>query len=73
MALKGQGKRVEITDMDRRKLERIVNASSSEVRMVKRARIGAGQGLTTVQIAERVGCSERTVKKWRHALRTSWD
>jgi transposase len=67
MALKGAGKRVEISVEDRRELERIVRASSSEVRMVERARIvlAAGEGLTTGQIAERVGCSERTVKKWR--------
>jgi transposase len=67
MALKGAGKRVEVPDGDRRELERIVRASSSEVRMVERARIvlAASEGLTTAQIAERVGCSERTVKKWR--------
>ncbi len=67
MALKGVGRRVEISDQDARELERIVRASSSEVRVVERARIvlAAGEGLTTAQIAERVGCSERTVKKWR--------
>jgi transposase len=48
-------------------LERIVRAASSEVRIVERARIvlAASEGLTTEQIAERVGCAERTVKKWR--------
>jgi len=48
-------------------LERIVRASSSEVQMSERARIvlAAGEGLTTEQIARRVGRSERTVKKWR--------
>jgi transposase len=67
MAVKGAGKRLEIPEADRRELERIVRASSSEVRMVERARIvlAAGEGLSTAQIAERVGCSERTVKKWR--------
>jgi transposase len=67
MALKGAGKRVEITDEDRRELERIVRAASSEVRMVERARIvlAASEGLTTAQIAQRVGCGERMVKKWR--------
>jgi transposase len=67
MALKGVGKRIEISGEDRRELERVVRASSSEVRMVERARIvlAASEGLTTEQIAERVGCSERTVKKWR--------
>ena len=67
MALKGVGRRLEISDEDRAELERIVRAASSEVRMVERARIvlAAGEGLTTEQIAARVGCSERTVKKWR--------
>ncbi|MGH2803252.1 MAG: IS630 family transposase, partial [Thermoleophilaceae bacterium] len=61
------GKRLVISDEDRAELERIVRASSSEVRMVERARIvlAAGEGLTTGQIAVRVGCAERTVKKWR--------
>ena len=68
MAVKsGAGRRLEISPEDRRELERIVRASSSEVRMVERARIvlAAGEGLSTAQIAARVGCSERTVKKWR--------
>ena len=67
MALKGVGKRVEVSEEGRRELERIVRAASSEVRMVERARIvlAASEGLTTEQIAERVGCGERTVKKWR--------
>jgi hypothetical protein len=52
MALKGVGRRVEVSEEDRRELERIVRASSSEVRMVERARIvlAAGEGLTTEQI-----------------------
>ena len=53
---------------DRLVLERIVRASSSEVRVVERARIVlcAAEGrLTAAAIAERVGCAERTVKKWR--------
>jgi transposase len=67
MALKGVGRQVEVSDEDRRELERIVRASSSEVRMVERARIilAASEGLTTAQIAARVGCGERMVKKWR--------
>ena len=67
MAVKGAGRRVEVSEQDRRELERIVRAASSEVRMVERARIvlAASEGLTTGQIAERVGCAERTVKKWR--------
>jgi transposase len=67
MAVTGVGRRVEISDGDRRELERVVRASSSEVRMVERARIvlAAGEGLSIAQIALAVGCSERTVKKWR--------
>jgi transposase len=67
MAVAGVGKRLEVSDEDRVELERIVRASSSEVRMVERARIvlAASEGLTTTQIAVRVGCAERTVKKWR--------
>jgi transposase len=67
MALKGVGKRIEVSAEDRRELERIVRAASSEVRMVERARIvlAASEGLTTEQIAARVGCGERMVKKWR--------
>jgi transposase len=67
MAVKGSGRRVEIGGEDRAELERIAGAVSCEVRMVERARIvlAAGEGLTAAQIAERVGCAERTVKKWR--------
>ena len=67
MPAAGVGKRLVISEEDRVELERIVRASSSEVRMVERARIvlAAGEGLTTEQIARRVGCGERTVKKWR--------
>jgi transposase len=67
MAVAGVGKRLGVSDEDRVELERIVRAASSEVRMVERARIvlAASEGLTTTQIAARVGCAERTVKKWR--------
>jgi transposase len=67
MAVAGVGKRLEVSDEDRVELERIVRAASSEVRMVERARIVlcAAEGLTAAAIAERVGCGERTAKKWR--------
>ena len=67
MALKGAGRRVELSEEERIELERIVRAWSSEVRMVERAQIvlAASEGLTGGQIAERVGCAERTAKKWR--------
>jgi len=60
-------KQIEVSDEDRAELERIVAASSSEVRLVERARIvlAAAEGLTGLEICERVGCSEPTVVKWR--------
>ena len=60
-------KRIEVSGEDRAELERIVRAVSSEVRMVERARIvlEAARGLKGEEIAERVGCSEPTVVKWR--------
>ncbi|MDQ2897208.1 MAG: IS630 family transposase [Actinomycetota bacterium] len=68
MPLAGVGKGLQMCLDDRLELERIVRASSSEVRVVERARIVlcAAEGrLTAAAIAERVGCAERTVKKWR--------
>ena len=67
MAVAGVGKRLELGGEERLELERIVRAASSEVRMVERARIVlcAAEGLTAATIAERVGCAERTAKKWR--------
>jgi hypothetical protein len=44
MALAGVGTRLELGDEDRLELERIVRASSSEVRMVERARAVCGGG-----------------------------
>ncbi|MGO9956688.1 MAG: helix-turn-helix domain-containing protein, partial [Solirubrobacteraceae bacterium] len=67
MALKGAGKRIEVSDEDRLELERIARAARSEVRMVERARIVlcAAAGHTGQQIAAEVGCSLPTVLKWR--------
>jgi len=60
-------RRIELSDGEREVLEAIVRASSSEVRMVERARIvlAAGEGVKGTEIAGRVGCSEPTVVKWR--------
>ncbi len=60
-------KRIELAEHDRIELERIVRAATSEARMIERARIVlcAAEGLKGTQIAERVGCSEPTVVKWR--------
>lgn len=67
MAVKGVGRRIQVNDEDRLELERIVRASSSEVRMVKRARIvlAAAAGMTGKEIVAVVGCSLPTVVKWR--------
>ena len=67
MAVKGVGRRIEVSEEDRLELERIVRASSSEVRLVERARIvlAAAQGMTGNEIADHVGCSLPTVVKWR--------
>ncbi len=46
MAVKGAGKRIVVSGVDRLELERIVRAVSSEVRMVERARISVVRGIT---------------------------
>jgi transposase len=60
-------KRIEIGAGDRRELERLVRSRTAERRMVERARIllAAGEGEPARRIAERVGCSVQTVKRWR--------
>ena len=60
-------KRIEIEVADRRELERLVRSRTAELRAVERARIVllAGEGRSATRIAGEVGCSERTVKKWR--------
>lgn len=63
----GVVRRIELSALDREELERVVRASSSEVRLVERARIVlcAAEGLKGEEIARRVGCSQPTVVKWR--------
>jgi transposase len=60
-------KRLEVGAEDRRELERIVRSRKAERRAVERARIvlAASEGRSAARIASEVGCSERTVKKWR--------
>jgi transposase len=60
-------KRIEIGVEDRAALERIVRSRTAERRMVERARIvlEAGAGRPAAEIAQRVGCSLPTVKRWR--------
>ena len=56
-----------VTDADRAKLERRARDRGAPARVAERARIVllAADGLTGPQIAERVGCAEPTVVKWR--------
>ena len=60
-------RQIEVSEADRAELERIVRASSSEVRMVGRARIvlAAAEGKKAEEIAGELGCSRPTVVKWR--------
>ncbi len=56
-----------VPDADRAELERRARSKGAPARVVERARIVllAGDGLTGAQIAERAGCTEPTVVKWR--------
>jgi transposase len=56
-----------VPDEDRIKLERRARDRGAPARVAERARIVllAAEGLTGPQIAERVGCTEPTVVKWR--------
>ena len=60
-------KRIGISGGDRRELERVVRSRTAQRRMVERARIvlAAADGKSAARIAAEVGCSERTVWKWR--------
>jgi transposase len=59
---------VAVTQEQRKQLERIVRAQTSEQRLVKRARVVllAEKGLTNEEIAQLVGLSAHKVGKWRH-------
>jgi transposase len=56
-----------VPDSDRSELERRARSKGAPARVVERARIVllAADGLTGPQIAERAGCTEPTVVKWR--------
>lgn len=58
---------IELTVAERDRLESWVRASSSEQRLVERARIVllAADGLTNVEVAGRLGVTRQTVGKWR--------
>jgi transposase len=59
-----------LKDEQRAELERIVRASTSEQRLVKRARVAllADKGLTNEEIAALVGLSAHKVGKWRRRV-----
>jgi transposase len=61
---------VVLTDEQRAQLERIVRASTSEQRLVKRARVAllADKGLTNEEIARLVAMSAHKVGKWRRRI-----
>src|ERR1700745_4128443 len=56
-----------VPDSDRAELEQRARSKGVPARVVERARIVllAADGLTGAQIAERAGCTEPTVIKWR--------
>ena len=56
-----------LTDEQRSRLERIVRASTSEQRLVTRARVAllAEKGLTNEEIGSLVGLCAHKVSKWR--------
>jgi transposase len=60
-------KRIEIAPEDRPVLEKLASSRVAERRQVDRARIVlmAGEGRPAEEIAERVGCSDETVKRHR--------
>jgi transposase len=62
-------KRVSVSAADGAELERRVRSQNGSARDARRARIVllAADGVSGVEIAERVGCSEPTVVKWRRA------
>jgi transposase len=60
-----------VPDGDRAELERRARSKGAPARVVERARIVllAADGMTGAQIAERAGCTEPTVIKWRRSMR----
>ncbi len=59
MAVKGVGRQNDVSPADRAELERIVAATSSQVRTAQRAQIvfAVARGLTGAEISAAVGCS----------------
>ncbi|MBM4128206.1 MAG: helix-turn-helix domain-containing protein, partial [Nitrospira sp.] len=63
-----KARRVHIAPPIRKQLTRSSRASTAAVRDSLRANIVlmAGQGISNAEIAERLDCSVRTVRKWRN-------
>ncbi len=59
---------IELSDVQRPELARLVRAGRTEQRLALRASIvlHAGQGQSTATIAARLGVCEDTARKWRH-------
>ena len=58
---------LELTEVQRRQLERIVRTGTAESRMVFRARLilECATGADNVQVAKHLGTTEQTVTLWR--------
>ncbi len=61
-------RRVELSEDDRRKLEALLRAGTTEQRMAKRVRIvlTAAEGLNNQDVARRCQCNVHTAKLWRN-------
>lgn len=61
-------RRVELSEDDRRKLEALLRAGTTEQRMAKRVRIvlAAADGLNNQTVARRCQCNVHTAKLWRN-------
>ena len=61
-------RRVDLSRQDRRRLEALQRAGTSEQRLVSRASIvlAAAEGITNTEVAKRCGCSVLTAARWRN-------
>ena len=63
---------IELSEAERRELERLVRAGTTEQRVVLRARIvlAAAAGLNNTQIAAALGSAAKTTRQWRARWRS---
>lgn len=61
-------RRVELSETQRRELEAMVNAGTTQQRLVRRIKIvlTAAEGLNNAEVAHHCGCNERTARLWRN-------